>query len=43
MDMMADIATIFHQPANVLATMELEELIDWWRRARDVADARSKG
>lgn len=38
MDMMADVAAVLHQPANVLAVMDLDELADWWRRARDAAE-----
>ena len=35
---MADLATVFHWPPSEMDGMDLEELADWWHRARVRAD-----
>lgn len=36
---MADVAAVFHWPLSELREMEIDELIDWHRRAVDRAKA----
>ncbi|MCF6432597.1 GpE family phage tail protein [Leisingera sp. MMG026] len=40
---MADIAMVFHWPPNIMDEMTLEELVMWWGKARDRAEAQNGG